>query len=760
MLSKKISLLTIFLLCFFAAAFFKPLKFVDNLLFDLNYRISTIASGDSVLVIGIDSKSIQSIGAMPWPRSIMASLFEKINSASPRAIAADFLFPHRFDTLENDSLSSVLSNINNIVLPFRIGAIGNNSNSGVYNSQRALLSPHTFRIIKNKESLENGFFYSARDTDFGDSSFYNYAKYSGFINISTSRTSHTLREAIHVIKSGDEYFYSFGIAAVAAYYGLRPQEIILDGNGRIILGNRKIPVSSYAASTGINFRNDISKHNCISASSILDGSTDLSLLKDKLIFIGITDPAAGADFFNTPMNPQTPGVLVWANIALDIIEGKWLRESPFLISLANVLLSLFIFPLSVLLFSKRGGALLAGAGFVLFLSSLLVSHIIFRQYHIVWESSTQLYSLLFAILWLSLLKKQNVNLTSLHRFEPVKLIGSDTLAPPTVSEINTVITDTSTLYFVRNLPEYRNNTDLCDELHNLGSGRIIQTLGAGGMADVYLIWNMHLDIYRAVKVIKPELPEHYKEKFDIEARIFSKLDHQNIVHCFSVGTWHTLPYLEMEFINGASLDNVLFKCKYLSVEQTLIAGIIICNALQYAHNQVITVHSKSYKGIIHRDIKPSNIILSRSGRIKLTDFGIAHPGSTISIIPDSEPIIGTLPYLAPEQFDNKELSQQVDIYALGTTLYELVSGKKAFPQTDPSHLLKAKVSDNFEPLHHACHIDRSISSVIEKAMAYSPFDRYTTAQEFGNELEKALYEHCSFKQDGPVTDLVNRYWNT
>ncbi len=343
------------------------------------------------------------------------------------------------------------------------------------------------------------------------------------------------------------------------------------------------------------------------------------------------------------------------------------------------------------------------------------------------------------------------------QLEPIELTGMDTLPPPLDGDQLTLIPPTDTMAFVIN-SDFKTNKIVPDNsCRKIANGKIIRLIGSGGMADVFLIWNDRLEIYRAVKVLKPNKSSEIFRRFETEIRILSKLNHPNIVHCYSIGEWNTLPFCEMEYVNGLSFYQILKKCELLSVEHALVTGILICRSLHYAHNQLITIFGKTYKGVIHQDIKPANLMLSKSGHIKLTDFGIASPGN-VATNTDTSAILGTLAYIAPEHLENKNITQQTDVYMLGVTLYELLTGTKAFPQTQISKLIDAKLADSFTPLQNTIKIDKRVSDVIEKAMSTSPTKRFLSVQQFGEALENSLYNNFDFKKSN-LLSLVQRIWN-
>ncbi len=280
------------------------------------------------------------------------------------------------------------------------------------------------------------------------------------------------------------------------------------------------------------------------------------------------------------------------------------------------------------------------------------------------------------------------------------------------------------------------------------------------MADVYLIWHPRMEVYRAVKVIKPDQPAQWMDRFETEIRIFANLNHPNIVQCYGVGEWYSLPYLEMEYVSGATIEDILNKCNSLTPIETLAIGVLVCRALNYAHHQVVTVYRKRYKGIIHRDLKPANILISKTGQIKLSDFGIARPGAVSLHTVDSGKVIGTLPYLSPEQLEGKALSPSTDLYALGATLYELVTGCRVFPQTEVSTLITAKSKGSFKKLKCSTDLPEAFINTIERSMAVNPEKRFASAKDMGKALEKILYGMIQDKDIFILENLVNRSLKT
>ena len=163
------------------------------------------------------------------------------------------------------------------------------------------------------------------------------------------------------------------------------------------------------------------------------------------------------------------------------------------------------------------------------------------------------------------------------------------------------------------------------EQAELGSGKIECILGTGGMARVYKIWNEELEVHRAVKILLPNSRKELIKRFETEVKITAKLHHPNIIEIYSVGKWNGLPYIEMEIVDGMTLETLISRYGKLPPEVCCGIGIQVADALTYAHNQEFFLYGKTYKGVIHRDLKPANIMITNNGVLKLMDFGIGRP---------------------------------------------------------------------------------------------------------------------------------------
>ncbi len=196
---------------------------------------------------------------------------------------------------------------------------------------------------------------------------------------------------------------------------------------------------------------------------------------------------------------------------------------------------------------------------------------------------------------------------------------------------------------------------------------IVDKVGSGGMSDVYKALDHKLNRYVAIKVLKNEFSEdkNFVSKFKVEAQSAAGLTHPNIVNVYDVGEDNNIHYIVMELIDGITLKKYIEKKGPLPVKEAVSIAIQVSQGIEAAHNN----------NIIHRDIKPQNIMISREGKVKVTDFGIARATSSNTINSNA---MGSVHYISPEQARGGYIDEKSDIYSLGITLYELITGKVPF----------------------------------------------------------------------------------
>ncbi|MCQ3951482.1 MAG: hypothetical protein DPW14_16875 [Planctomycetes bacterium] len=238
-------------------------------------------------------------------------------------------------------------------------------------------------------------------------------------------------------------------------------------------------------------------------------------------------------------------------------------------------------------------------------------------------------------------------------------------------------------------------------------------LGRGGMGAVYLGYHPGLDMKVAVKLL-PDLfvgRKELVERFLREARLSGKLQHPNIVRTLDVGYQNGVYYLVMEYVEGVDAQRLLqHEGRFSPMRAINIAG-FVARALGEAHAQ----------GVIHRDIKPANIMIGRDGKVKVTDFGLARSLQTTTALTLSNQVLGTPHYMAPEQIKSMDIDERVDIYALGITLWQFLTGTLPFDGPTPMAVLMAAINDPLPmPDEHFKKLPRELREAIVAMTAKDP----------------------------------------
>lgn len=197
---------------------------------------------------------------------------------------------------------------------------------------------------------------------------------------------------------------------------------------------------------------------------------------------------------------------------------------------------------------------------------------------------------------------------------------------------------------------------------------ILEQIGNGGMSDVYKAKCHKLNRYVAIKVLKPEFSQDisFVSKFRVEAQSAAGLSHPNVVNVYDVGEENGIHYIVMELVEGITLKKYIEKRGKLPYKEAVSIAIQVANGMEAAHKH----------HIVHRDIKPQNIIISKEGKVKVTDFGIAKAATSSTI--NSSAAMGSVHYMSPEQARGGYSDERSDIYSFGITLYEMLTGKVPF----------------------------------------------------------------------------------
>ena len=263
-----------------------------------------------------------------------------------------------------------------------------------------------------------------------------------------------------------------------------------------------------------------------------------------------------------------------------------------------------------------------------------------------------------------------------------------------------------------------------------GRYKIVEIIGGGGMANVYLAQDMILDREVAIKILRLDFAneDEFIHRFQREAQSATSLDHPNIVTIYDVGEEDDIYYIVMEFVDGMTLKQYIQKYHPLSVEKTLDIMKQISSGISHAHEN----------HIIHRDIKPQNILIDHDGNVKITDFGIATALSATSIT-QTNSVIGSVHYLSPEQARGGLSTKKSDIYSLGIVLFEMLTGRLPFSgESAVSIALKHLQLETPSLRRWNPNIPQSVENIVLKATAKDPFQRYDQVEDLEEDLKTAL----------------------
>ncbi len=271
----------------------------------------------------------------------------------------------------------------------------------------------------------------------------------------------------------------------------------------------------------------------------------------------------------------------------------------------------------------------------------------------------------------------------------------------------------------------------------IGPYEILAPLGAGGMGEVYRARDTRLGRDVAIKVLPAAMARDVERlrRFETEARTVAALNHPNILAIHDIGTYDGVPYLVSECLEGQTLRTEL-SSGALPMRRVVEYGIEIAQGLAAAHD----------KGIIHRDLKPENIFVTRDGRVKILDFGLAklarpetesEDGATLEVVPTSTGIVlGTVGYMSPEQVRGEPADARSDIFALGTVLHEMLSGQRAFRRDTSAETLTAILKEEPSELSTAGKlVSPAMERIVRRCLEKRPTQRFQSARDLAFNLE-------------------------
>ncbi len=290
--------------------------------------------------------------------------------------------------------------------------------------------------------------------------------------------------------------------------------------------------------------------------------------------------------------------------------------------------------------------------------------------------------------------------------------------------------------------------------------RIIREIAKGGMGAVYEAHQLGAEGFEkrvALKIILEELTsdKEFVEMFIGEAKLVADLIHENIVQMYQLGRIDSMYYMSLEYIDGITLEDFVFKHQQHKRRVPLELALFIisrtCRALEYAHTKL--GHDGKNLGIVHRDVSPGNVMLTFGGVVKLTDFGIAK-AKDLMRDQEGEVLLGKVRYMSPEQARFQPTDPRSDVFALGIILYELVSGEPLFEEGDTMVTLEHVVSREIHPIRDVNpNVPEEVAAIVDRALVRDVTHRYQTAGRMGFDLERYMYSN----RFGPTNISLHRY---
>ncbi|MDZ4656456.1 MAG: serine/threonine-protein kinase [Bythopirellula sp.] len=269
------------------------------------------------------------------------------------------------------------------------------------------------------------------------------------------------------------------------------------------------------------------------------------------------------------------------------------------------------------------------------------------------------------------------------------------------------------------------------KIEKLGPYRIERQIGKGGMGAVYTATyegsGGDAGMRVAIKALAPQLAmeEGFRERFEAEIESLKKLHHEGIVRLYGYGEQDGMLFYSMELVEGTSLEEEINKGRRFNFHETLQIGVQVCRALKHAHDH----------GIVHRDIKPANLLLTKDGRIKIADFGIARlfGGSQLTT---AGGVLGTADYMSPEQADGRPVTEKCDQYSLGGVMYALLAGRPPFRAKSMPEMLQLQRFAEPEPVRrYAPETPEQLDRLIGQLLAKEPENRFPNVLVLGRHME-------------------------
>jgi len=286
-------------------------------------------------------------------------------------------------------------------------------------------------------------------------------------------------------------------------------------------------------------------------------------------------------------------------------------------------------------------------------------------------------------------------------------------------------------------------------IERIGNCKIIEEVGAGGMAVVYKAVQEPLGRTVAIKALKSSIAGElqFAERFEREARFMAAFQQENIINVHDFIKFGGTMFIIMEYVEGVDLYDLLEKLDGLPADVATVVALEVARALNHAH----------FRGVIHRDIKPANIMISWQGDVKLMDFGIAH-ADKLSDLTETGTGLGTPSYMSPEQILGEKLDARSDLWSLGVVFYQMLTGQKPFIEdTQHSVLQKIRLERYIPARRRNPQIPRQLERILGRCMAKLPEDRYPSMQAFIHDLEDFLASRVYVNYNACLVNFLKDY---
>jgi len=724
--------------------------------------------------------------------NMMFQLQKKLKSKSDQELLMNFLqeMTDAEASLDNDAiLSESISKAENIVLPmfFTLKSFF----AGEQETKIPFLSSNTLTNIEEREknfSVIEGFL-PVVPLDL----FANVSKGIGHSNL-ISDSDGVIRRECPVITYNGKYYPSFALQLVRVYLDLPLEKIKVVPGKELVLGKANIPLEKNTTML-IDFNGPAQTYPYYSVFDVITGKIPGTVFKDKIVIIGYM--ATGLTDLNVvPVGHNFPGTEIIANSIQNILEQRFIKRPPwaFKVELVTLLFCCLFITLILPRLKAKWGAifscvlliLIFASGFFLFINQGLWIKIFYSSFALVFG-----YTIITSKRFL--LTEKRKELVEAESIETNKMLGlsfqGQGMLDLAFEKFRKCPIDDSVKDLLYNLgldferkrqfnkavavyehiqtadPKYKDIQERIKMLKaaaegvvfgtapgvkktagetvilegtaaqrpTLGRYEIIKELGRGAMGIVYLGRDPKINRTVAIKTLQfeeglsDEEMKSLKSRFFREAESAGNLTHPNIIRIFDAGEDYDIAYIAMELLEGEDLKKYCSKDNLMPIKKVVDIMLKVTDALDYAHQQ----------GVVHRDIKPANIMELKDGTIRITDFGIARIVSSSQT--QTGTVLGTPSYMAPEQVAGKKVDGRADIFSLGVTFYELLTGEKPFKGESIATLIYQITNEKHpDPRKFRPEIPECIVKVIDKALKKNPDERYQRAKEMHDDLKKCL----------------------